>query len=104
MKRTATALAAGLATLAFAAPAQALTATTKSAADVTDTSVSLRGQLDPGLLSVTPTYYFEYGLTAAYGSTTPVAPFASPTTGKVKLVGLAPSTTYHYRVVATGLL
>ena len=105
MKRTATALAGTLATLAFAAaPAQALTATTKSAADVTDTSVSLRGQLDPGLLSVTPSYYFEYGLTAAYGSTTPVAAFALPTTGKVKLVGLAPSTTYHYRVVASGLL
>src|SRR4051794_6373228 len=104
MRRTATALTATLATLALAAPAHALTATTQSAGNISDTSVMLRGQVDPGVLSVAPSYYFEYGESQGYGSQTPSTVFALPATVKVTLVGLTPRTTYHYRVVATGLL
>jgi hypothetical protein len=94
-----------LATLAFvAAPAHALTATTKSPADVTDTSATMRGTVDPGLLSVAPSFYFEYGRTTAYGNKTPSWSFSLPTTAKVTLLGLPSSTTVHYRIVATGLL
>src|SRR4051795_6243908 len=104
MRRTSITLTATLATLAFAAPAHALTATTKSPVNVTDTSGTMRGQADPGLLSVAPSFYFEYGRTQAYGSKTPAITFSVLTVAKVKLVGVPSSTTIHYRIVATGLL
>lgn len=48
--------------------------------------------------------YFEYGQTAAYGSATiPGAPLAADNDShqvSAKLSGLAPDTTYHYKVVA----
>jgi streptogramin lyase len=47
----------------------------------------------------------EYGPTTAYGSTTPVRVFNSPSTAPVSqswsIAGLAPGTTYHLRVVAS---
>ena len=105
MRRFAVALPATLATLAFAAaPAYALTATTGSPVKITDTSATMRGQVDPGVLSVAPSFYFEYGRTAAYGSKTPAISFSLPTIVKVTLLGLPSSTTVHYRIVATGLL
>src|SRR4051794_16052955 len=104
MSRTATALTVTLATLAFAAPAQALTATTGSPVNVTETSAMMRGKVDPGLLSVAPSFYFEYGPTQAYGKKTPSTGFSLPTIVKVTLVGVPSSTTIHYRMVATGLL
>src|SRR3954465_1945434 len=104
MSRTATALTVMLATLAFAAPAQALTATTGSPVNVSETGATMRGTVDPGLLSVAPSFYFEYGRTQAYGSKTPALSFSMPTIAKVKLVGVPSSTTVHYRIVATGLL
>jgi hypothetical protein len=105
MKRTATALAGTLATLAFvAAPAHALTANTESADKITETSATVHGKVDPGLLTVAPSFYFEYGPTAAYGNTSPATPFSVPTTIKLTLLGLPSATTMHYRIVATGLL
>jgi hypothetical protein len=104
MRRTSITLAATVATLAFAAPAHALTATTKSPVNVTETSGTMRGVVDPGLLSVAPSFYFEYGRTQAYGSKTPAISFSLQTVAKVKLVGVPSSTTIHYRIVATGLL
>jgi hypothetical protein len=49
------------------------------------------------------TYHFEYGLTDAYGQSTPPQPGGS--SGRYQLVaeeltGLKPDTTYHYRLVA----
>jgi hypothetical protein len=105
MRRTVIALTGTLATLAFAAaPAQALTATTQSPANVTETSATMRGKVDPGLLSVAPSFYFEYGRTQAYGSKTPVSSFGVPTIVRVTLVSVPSSTTIHYRIVASGLL
>jgi hypothetical protein len=105
MKRTAIALPATLATLAFAvAPAQALTATTSGPANITETSATMRGKVDPGLLSVAPSFYFEYGGTQAYGSKTPATSFSLPTIANVTLIGVPSATTIHYRIVATGLL
>jgi hypothetical protein len=105
MKRTATALAGMLATFAFAAaPAQALTATTQAPVNVTDTSATMRGTVDPGFLSVAPSFYFEYGRTQAYGSRTPATAFSLTTKVRVTLVGVPSSTTIHYRIVASGLL
>jgi hypothetical protein len=47
---------------------------------------------------------FQYGPTAAYGSTTPAVPIGSdllPRDVAADIAGLVPGTTYHYRVVAT---
>jgi hypothetical protein len=104
MRRTSITVMAALATLAFATPAHALTAKTKSVGNVTDTSATLRGEVGAGLLDVGPAYYFEYGRTEAYGKQTPALAFSGDPKVNVTLVGLAPSTTYHYRVVTTGLL
>src|SRR3954454_348981 len=104
MRRTSIIVTAALATLAFAAPAHALTAKTKSVGNVTDTSATLRGEVGAGVLDVGPAYYFEYGRTEAYGKQTPALAFSGDPKVSVTLVGLAPSTTYHYRVVTTGLL
>jgi hypothetical protein len=49
------------------------------------------------------TYRFEYGTTAAYGQLTPVIAAGSGTTAvpeAAALTGLAPTTVYHYRIVA----
>ena len=50
------------------------------------------------------TYVFQYGTTKKYGQQTPLAP-AGAGTGAVRvsqtLAGLAPLTTYHYRVLAS---
>ena len=50
------------------------------------------------------TYRVEYGPTAAYGASTPemtITGGADPVPVSAQLSGLAPATTYHYRLVAT---
>jgi hypothetical protein len=52
-------------------------------------------------------YYYEYGTSEAYGSTQPAPPGADVGSSTedvwvfTTLAGLTPSTTYHYRIVAT---
>ena len=86
------------------APVPPATETT-SATDVTETSVVLNGTINPtGLLT---SYHFEYGATTAYGSRIPAGIEAVAGGGYTTLpffrtvTGLAPGTTYHYRLVAT---
>ncbi len=70
------------------------------AAVPTTNEVELRAKVDPGLDAIR--YRFEYGTTASYGqSTAPVEAEASETSVTVRrqVIGLTPSTTYHYRVV-----
>ena len=77
-------------------------ATTLPAPNVTATSATLRGSVNPNELATT--YHFDYGRTTAYGSRTPDA---GPVNGKkarnvsASVAGLLPSATYHFRVVAT---
>jgi hypothetical protein len=78
------------------------TAISRSASNVTTDAASLAGTVNPG--GGATTYRFEYGTSTAYGSQTPDADAGSGTTdGEVSanITGLSPSTTYHYRVVAT---
>ena len=77
-------------------------ATTEPAANVKAASVNVRASINPkGLLT---SFKFEYGTTAEYGS---IANGWYPISGansvevKTPIGGLQPSTTYHYRVVAT---
>jgi hypothetical protein len=76
-------------------------ATTNGATHVLPTSALLTATVHPNSLETT--YYFEYGLTTAYGSQTPQLKLAA-TTAKVKVgqpvARLQVGVVYHYRVVA----
>lgn len=77
------------------------TATTRSAISVGTTRATVRGTVNPRGASTT--YYFEFGLTAAYGTQTPPRSLSAGTTARsvrATLTGLQPAKTYHYRVVA----
>ncbi|MGH9016853.1 MAG: efflux RND transporter periplasmic adaptor subunit [Acidimicrobiales bacterium] len=79
-------------------------ATTGSATAESDTAVSLTGTVDTG--GSPTTYYFEYGTSTAFGSTTTTAT-ATPGAGdnvtvSAIVTGLIPDTTYLYALVAGG--
>ena len=92
------ALAMGPAVARAAAPG----ASTGPATDVTATTATLNGVVNPNKEDTT--FYFEYGTTSAYGTKTAVQPPVSGNAGKdvsVAITGLTPGTTYHFRIVAT---
>lgn len=77
-------------------------AVTGTATDITTTSATLNGTVDPN--QTLTIYSFEYGRTAAYGSSTQPAPLIAgdspvPVPGPVS--GLMPNTLYHFRIVAS---
>lgn len=110
--RLAAAALTGIATLAAAAAlgplvsdaraAQPLpTVSTGRAASVSYGSATLEGSIDPN--GGNTSYYFQYGVTKAYGGQTAIADAGAGThTVKVSLPisGLQPLTVYHYRLVA----
>ena len=92
--------------IARAAPAVAAaaapTATTGEPKDVTATTATVPGTVNPN--GTATTFVVEYGTTTAYGSSTPAQDAGSgvtPADVEAALTGLAPSTTYHARIVAT---
>jgi hypothetical protein len=74
---------------------------TKPATPVFGTEATLKGKVNPN--GATTTYYFEYGTTTGYGSKTPEVTLKPLTEVEVSKIveGLTPSTTYHFRFVAT---
>jgi hypothetical protein len=86
-------------------PATVLSVTLAAVSDVTKSGATLSATIAalPGPL--TPVSYdFEYGTSTAYGSqTAPATATATPAGASVSatLSGLAPYTTYHYRLVAS---
>ena len=92
--------------LALVAPSVAAAAPpaviTGAASDVTATTASANGSVDPN--GAPTTFVVEYGTTTDYGSTTPVQSAGTgddPVPVQAALSGLQPNTTYHFRVVAT---
>lgn len=99
----------GSLTLALVVPAFAQaqssrpTVTTGGVAKVTPQSATLLGKVTPN--GARTTYAFQYGTTTLYGAVTPPVVAGSGTGTKAlnviaDLTGLAPATTYHYRLVA----
>ena len=96
----------GLAVVALAGPATASAslpaAATNAPQEITATSATLRGTVNPN--NEPTTWYFEYGPTKSYGSRTDTQGPTGATKGNVAVstavIGLAPATTYHFRVVA----
>ncbi len=80
----------------------------QSASSVTSGSATLDATIDPNRASTT--YYFQYGTSAAYGSSLPAPPglnlgsSGGALSMSVHLQGLEAGTLYHYRVVAVGEL
>jgi hypothetical protein len=98
---------AGVAALALSAllPAAAQAAdapgvTTGGAANVAQQTARLTGNVDPN--GAATTFQFQYGTTSAYGSVTPEQTLGGDgkRTITADISGLAPATTYHYRLIA----
>ena len=100
LQRTLIALAAWALLAPAAAVAAAPGASTGTATDVTATTATLTGTVNPN--KEVTTYYFEYGTTTAYGSRTPDQTVGGNAGKSVEatITGLAPNTTYHFRLVA----
>lgn len=82
------------------------TATTSGATAVTPSGATLNGVVNPK--GATTTYQFEFGTSTTYGTKLPASGGAvgSDSTDhslSQGVTGLTPSTTYHYRIVATTL-
>jgi hypothetical protein len=82
-----------------AAFATAPTATTQAASSITTSSAQLNCYVNPNALSTT--IYYQYGLTASYGSTT-ISGNIGTSAGNygISISGLSANTTYHFRIVA----
>jgi hypothetical protein len=81
--------------------------TTGAVTEVEQTSATLNGDVDPEVPAggtAVESCEFEYGEDESYGQTVPCAPsppYSNATGVSANLTGLTPSTTYHYRLVAT---
>jgi hypothetical protein len=91
--------------LALALPAAAQAAppkvSTNGAREVSYGSAVLTGSVNPN--GSDTSYYFQYGLTRAYGSQTTIADAGAGTKAvpvRLAVSGLQPLTVYHYRLVA----
>jgi len=79
-------------------------ATTSAATAISSSGATLNGIVNPR--GVTTTYHFELGTSTAYGTSIPIPPGALGSNSSDHqlsqvVMGLAPSTTYHYRIVAS---
>jgi len=94
-------------TASFEPPPPPPVSTTEGTGEVNYYYAGLEGRVNPGGNKV-DSCFFEYGETTAYGETTPCLP-ASIGSGtsdipvSAQTSQLEPSTTYHYRLVATNL-
>jgi hypothetical protein len=101
---TVLAMALTLALLTITGAAQAANApkvNTNGAREVSYGTAVLTGSINPN--GSDTSYYFQYGLTRAYGSQTAIADAGSGTktvSVRLPISGLQPITVYHYRLVA----
>jgi phosphodiesterase/alkaline phosphatase D-like protein len=75
--------------------------TTDRANGITQTGARLSGAVNPGGGSTN--WFYEYGRTTAYGQTTPLSSLTAGNddeTAAVRIEGLEPGATYHFRLVA----
>lgn len=96
------AVSAGLVVAAVAVAASSPAVATGTQSHVTDTSAVLHGSVDPnGSATI---YYFQWGLTAAYGVQSTAHSAGHGTSSRAVTAtadSLIPGTIYHYRLVAT---
>ena len=91
-------------TVSFLTGGTGPTARTWFTAPRSTTTARVNGLVTPR--NAPTTFYFEWGLTAAYGNFAPIGKAAgpgsasTPTLVSQELAGLQPGTTYHFRIVA----
>jgi hypothetical protein len=75
--------------------------TTNPATNITSSSATLNGSLDPH--GLTTSVHFQYGATTSYGFTTPMQSHTGNTYLNISanISGLSASHVYHFRIVAT---
>ncbi len=89
----------------FATPTGPPVVTTEGANELGTSLATLHGTVNPG--GAQTSYFFEYGMTEAYGDRLPGGGGYPAGEGNqdrpisIGLAGLQPGTTYHYRLVAT---
>jgi hypothetical protein len=92
--------------LQHARTAAVLGVQTESATEVTPSTATLNGSLNPDNLATT--YHFDYGVNTDYGLTTPDRDATSGGTSEAlpgeALTGLQPGHLYHYRLIASNEL
>ena len=80
------------------------TVTTKSAGALADVSARLRGAVDPEGQGPITDCTFQWGTDTSYGNTAPCSALPGPGSGDqpvaADISGLAPNTTYHFRLLA----
>ena len=85
-------------------PVEVPNVTTGSASEITKTTATVSGQLEPaGAGEEVTGCRFEYGTDTSYGHSAPCAPappYTEPKDVSAELIGLSASTEYHYRIVA----
>src|SRR5437588_7113605 len=87
---------------AVALAASSPSVVTGSASQISQTNAVLKGTVNPNGSGTT--YFFEWGLSTAYGANDTAASAGSgtkPVSVARTAGGLIPGTTYHYRLVAT---
>src|SRR5207253_2029607 len=88
----------------FTTVASAPSVVTGAASALTSTSTTLNATVNPNGRTVSKCS-FEYGSSSAYGSNAPCTSLpgsgTSPVAVSAYVEGLAPSTTYHFRIVAS---
>lgn len=80
-------------------PVNAPAARTGSATSLTQVSATLNGTVDPD--GANASYHFEYGTSAAYGSSTASTIASTPGAVSAQIEPLLPGMSYHFRLVAT---
>ena len=89
----------------FAAPAAAAAPTIANVTATSITTTSAVVNADVNANNAATSAIIEYGLTASYGSNSPMTPASitgnMPTAATGNISGLSPGTLYHYRVKAT---
>src|SRR5262245_43799233 len=76
---------------------------TGNATNVTSTTATLNGHVDPAGGGSITDCHFDYGTDTSYGNSVPcvpATPISSPTDVSADISGLSPSTVYHFRLVA----
>ncbi len=88
----------------FTTLSEAPAITVEFASNIQEAGVILNAQINPD--GAETTYQFQYGTTESYGHSEPATPaklegpLTATDTAAANLTGLAPATTYHYRVIA----
>jgi phosphodiesterase/alkaline phosphatase D-like protein len=88
--------------MSYSVPLEMPIATTLDSANITDSTATIHGQAEAHWIAATS--HFEWGLTTAYGNSTPDVILDSTvavTPMSANLTGLTFGTVYHYRLVAT---